>query len=328
MTVAYFYKENPVLEAQVDRYFARLAEYNDTYCDGKLSILLLGSLSRGEGTWQPTDKGARFLSDIEYFTVYPDGFDGLDAFTDFAKEVQREVFVDQDSSLFHIDNTFVRRESLPRMERKLLTYDAARMGKTVVGEDCVPLLPAITVENINLCDIRDILTHRVFSVLYYGLPMKREGDLEGYRYSLAKNSLDLMTVLLVSHGLLESGFIRRLELVKTLPIDERAKAYFAYCLSIKLSTACEDAFTIEEMEEQFLALLKELSRAFRVPLKNMWLNRRVVLRRRMGMIKRALRYRHMPRAGHLKSLIASFEKKLPLTYRQLNNNLIINGYPT
>ena len=148
--MAYFYKENPVLEAQVDRYFARLVEYSDTYCDGKLSILLLGSLSRGEGTWQPTDKGARFLSDIEYFTVYPDGFDGLDAFTDYAKEVQREVFVDQDSSLFHIDNTFVRRESLPRMERKLLTYDAARMGKTVVGEDCVPLLPAITVENIEI----------------------------------------------------------------------------------------------------------------------------------------------------------------------------------
>lgn len=326
--MAYFYKENPALEAQVDRYFARLAEYNDTYCDGKLSILLLGSLSRGEGTWQPTETGTRLLSDIEYFTVFPDGFDGCAAFTDFAKEVQREVFADQDSSLFHIDNTFVRRESLPRMERKLLTYDAVCMGKTVVGEDCVPLLPTITVENINLCDIRDILTHRVFSVLHYGLPMKREGDLEGYRYSLAKNSLDLMTVLLVSHGLLESGFIRRLERIKTLPIDERLKAYFAYCLSIKLSTESADTFTIEEMEEQFLQLLKGLSHSFRVPLKNKWLNRRVVLRRRMGMVKRALRYHHLPRVGHLKSLISSFEKKLPLTYRQLNNNLIINGYPT
>lgn len=326
--MAYFYKENPALEAQVDRYFARLAEYNDTYCGGQLSVLLLGSLSRGEGTWQSTDTGARLLSDIEYFTVYPDGFTEQSAFTDFAKEVQREVFADQDSALFHIDNTFVRRESLPHMERKLLTYDAAHMGKTVVGEDCVPLLPAITVENINLCDIRDILTHRVFSVLHYGLPMKREGDVEGYRYSLAKNSLDLMTVLLVSHGLLESGFIRRLELVKTLPIAQQVKDYFAYCLSIKLSTDCATAFTIEEMEEQFLALLKELSHIFRVPLKNMWINRRVVVRRRMGMVKRALRYRHLPRHGHLRSLTASFEKKLPLTYRQLNNNLIINGYPT
>lgn len=326
--MAYFYKENPALEAQVNRYFARLADYNDAYCDGKLSVILLGSLSRGEGTWQAIDTGARILSDIEYFTVYPDGFTEQSAFTDFAKEAQREVFADQDSALFHIDNTFVRRESLPRMERKLLTYDAARMGKAVVGEDCVPLLPTITVKNINLCDIRDILTHRVFSVLYYGLPMKREGDMDGYRYSLAKNSLDLMTVLLVSNGMLESGFIRRLELVKTLPIDERTKAYFAYCLSIKLSTDCDATFTIEEMEKQFLALLKDLSRTFRVPLKNVWVNRRAVLRRRMGMVKRAWRYRHLPRCGHLKSLIASFEKKLPLTYRQLNNNLIINGYPT
>lgn len=325
--MAYFYKENTALEAQIDCYFARLSEYNDTHCGGKLSVILLGSLSRGEGTWQSTDTGVRMLSDIEYFTVYPDGFEGLADFADFSKEVQREVFADQDSSLFHIDNTFVRRESLSRMERKLLTYDATKMGKTVVGEDCLSLLPSITVENINLCDIRDILTHRVFSVLHYGLPMKREGDMEGYRYSLAKNSLDLMTVLLVSRGLLESGFVRRLEKIKTLPIDEQIKKYFTYCLSIKLSAECCDTFTIEEMEQQFLALLKNLSQSFRVPLSNKWLNRRFVLRRRMGMVKRVLRYRHLPRCGHLKSLIASFEKQLPLTYRQLNNNLIINGYP-
>ena len=326
--MSYFYKENPVLEAQINEYFARLAEYNDTYCDGKLSVLLLGSLSRGEGTWQATDTGVRMLSDIECFTVYPDGFAGLAEFAEFAKEAQREMFADQDSTLFHIDNTFVRRESLPRMERKLLTYDALKMGKTVVGEDCVSLLPDITIENINLCDIRDILTHRVFSVLYYGLPMKKTGDMEGYRYSLAKNSLDLMTVLLVSRGLLESGFVRRLEKVKSLPIDEQIKKYFAYCLSVKLSTESDVTFTIEEMEQQFLALLKNLSQSFRVPLGNKWVNRRFVLRRRMGMVKRALRYRHLPRCGHLNSLIVSFEKKLPLTYRQLNDNLIINGYPT
>ena len=326
--MAYFFKENPALEAQINRYFSRLSEYNDTYCDGKLSILLLGSLSRGEGTWQPTDTGARILSDIEYFIVCPDDFAEQSAFIDFAKETQREVFFDQDCSLFHVDMGFVRRSDLPRMERKLLTFDALRMGKTVMGEDCISLLPHITLDNINLCDIRDILTHRVFSVLYYGLPMKREGDLEGYRYSLAKNSLDLMTVLLVSHGVLESGFIRRLELVKTLPIEERAKEYFAYCLSIKLSSECAYTFTIEEMEELFLQLLKELSRSFHVPFGNVWRNRRVVLRRRLGMVKRALRYRHLPRCGHLKRLIASFEQKLPLTYRQLSDNLIINGYPT
>lgn len=326
--MSYFYRENEALEAQVNRYFARLAEYNDTYCNGKLSILLLGSLSRGEGTWQATESGARMLSDIEYFTFYPDDFDGFEAFTDYAKEIQREVFADQDSSLFHIDNSFLRRSALPRLERKLLTYDAIRMGKTVVGEDCLSLLPVITIENINLSDIRDVLTHRVFSVLHYGLPMKREGDLDGYRYSLAKNSLDLMTVLLVSHGILDSGFIRRLELVMSLPVEQRVKEYFSYCLSIKLSSECDYIFTIEEMEEQFLQMVKDLSRSFAIPLKNVWVNRRAVLRRRLGMVKRALRYRHLPRCGHLRRMIASLEQKMPLTYRQLNDNLIIYGYPT
>lgn len=328
MTVAYFYRENPALEAQINAYFARLAEYNDTHCDGKLSVILLGSLSRGEGTWQSTDVGVRMLSDIEYFTVYPDGFDGLADFADFAKDVQREVFADQDSSLFHIDNTFVRRESLPRMERKLLTYDATQMGKTVVGEDCVPLLPTITVKNINLCDIRDILTHRVFSVLYYGLPMKQDGDVEGYRYSLAKNSLDLMTVLLVLNGKLVSGFISRLEEVKKLEIDEKIKNYFEYCLSIKLSSECVYEFSIKEMEEIFLNLLKTLKKDFKIAIGNMLVNFKFVLRRKLGIVKRAVKYRHVPSVTHLNNLIDLFQEKKMVTPKSTKDNLVINGYPT
>lgn len=325
--MAYFYKENKELESKINDYFGKLSKYNDELFASKLSLILLGSLSRNEGTWIETKEGFKMLSDIEYFTVFPSEVKNIGDFAAFEKEAAREVFGESNSSLFHIDNSFIKRENLPIMERKLLTFDAKKMGKTIFGEDAVLLIPEIDIKNINLVDIKDILTHRVFSVLYYGLPLKQEGKLEEYKYSLAKNSLDLMTVLLVINGSLISGFINRLEEVKKLQTDEKIKNYFEYCLSIKLSSECEYEFSVEEMEDIFLYLVKKLSKEFKIPLKNIAVNLKFVLRRVLGIIKRAIKYRHIPSLCHLKNLIKTFEAKKALTKKQTKNNLVINGYP-
>lgn len=323
----YFYKDHPALQAAIDRFFSELGAYNDANFGGSLSIILLGSLSRGEATWIETKDGPSMVSDIEFFTVFDEGFTGFQAFTQAMDDIAKTIFSKQGSPLFHIDNTYVCRQKLGNMERKLLTYDAKQMGKCVMGQDDVYRLPKITLENINLWDIKDILTHRMFSVLYYGLPLKNRGEEQQYRYCLAKNSLDLMTVLLVTHGQLASGFIRRLELVKQLPIDEHCKQYFEYCLSVKLGTVCEYAYTTEKMEELFLDMIKKLYKDFHIPLANTLINKKHVSRRILGIVKRAINHRHIPACGHLQSLIAHFESKTPLSHKALKNNLILNGYP-
>ena len=323
----YFYKENQALQEAIDAYFAQLSAYNDEHFHGELSIILLGSLSRGEATWIRTDDGPVMVSDIEFFTVYPEGFTAFRQFDDAMADAVRRVFPEQTCALFHIDNTYVCRTRLPGMERKLLTDDAQMRGRTVMGQDDLPRLPRITLENINHWDIRDILTHRVFSVLYYGLPMKHKGQMEQYRYSLAKNSLDLMTVMLVAHGQLASGFINRLELVRRLPVEERVKSYFAYCLSLKLGTDGVPGCTVEEMEQMFISLVRELDKQFRVPVRNTVMNRRHVTRRLLGMSKRAVKYKHLPRRGQLKRLTRRLEQNQILTRQDLMDNLVKNGYP-
>ncbi len=323
----YFYKDNPTLQAAVDGFFAELEQYNQTQCNGRLSVILLGSLSRGEATWIETESGFVMVSDIEFFTVYDAGFTGFAAFKRAIDEAARHHFTEQRSVLFHVDNTFVCRQRLATMERKLLTYDAKQMGKTVVGRDAVCFLPEIDLTNINLWDIRDILTHRTFAVLYYGLPLKEQGETEQYRYCLAKNSLDLMTVLLACHGQLASGFINRLELVRQLPIDKEIKAYFEYCLSIKLSSECSYAYTVEQMEERFVSLVRTLKKQFRVPLKNTLTNRKHVTRRVLGMCKRTLLHKHIVMPGHLHRLIAHLTRQEELKQRHLRDNLVLNGYP-
>ena len=214
--MGYFYKENKALEQLIDSYFKGIEKYSNENSDGLLSVILLGSLSRGEATWIETKNGPLMVSDIEFFTVYPEGFSDLKGYLEYCDNVANEVFGKDNSSLFHIDNALVCVNSLALLERKLLTYDAKRMGKTVVGKDYISLIPEINLKNINLWDIKDILTHRVFSALYYGLPLKNAGNEAEYRYNIAKNSLDLMTVMLVNHKILESGFINRYNKIKEL----------------------------------------------------------------------------------------------------------------
>lgn len=324
--MSYFHKENAALEKLINDYFSALAEYNNRRFGGRLSVMLLGSLSRGEGTWEQCGSGCRILSDIEYFTVHPDDFKEFSEFTAESEKIGKSIFGEQ-SDLFHIDNSFISKSYLPRMERKLLTYDAKYFGKCVVGDDTVKLLPEITLENINLYDIRDILTHRAFSVLYYGMPMKKNGDISGYTYSLAKNSLDLMTVILAQHGILKSGFINREKEIEKLGIDEEIKKYFRFCLAIKLCEQPDTAFSAEEAKNIFIKIEKELAHSFKVPARYFFVNFRAVTRRFLGMCKRSLKYRKIPRRGHLSRLIARIEKESEITQTEKCDNLIINGYP-
>lgn len=325
--MGYFYKENKALEQLIDSYFKGIEKYSNENTDGLLSVILLGSLSRGEATWIETKNGPLMVSDIEFFTVYPEGFSDLKGYLEYCKSVANEVFGKDNSSLFHIDNALVCENSLALLERKLLTYDAKRMGKTVVGKDYISLIPEINLKNINLWDIKDILTHRVFSALYYGLPLKNAGNEAEYRYNIAKNSLDLMTVMLVNHKILESGFINRLKIIKTLDIDEKIKNYFEFCLSVKLGSDCDYSFTTKEMEDLFIMLVKDLKKKFRMPLSNVFINAKFVTRRALGIVKRALKYKKLPSSRHLSSLIKSFEQKTPLSDTQKKLNLVINGYP-
>jgi len=326
--MAYFYNVNKELEEKVSAFFDGLNKFNDDNYQGKLSVMLLGSLSRGEGSWIIQDGKTVLISDIETFVFYPQGLSDLSKFENYCQKYAKEVFADNISTFFHVDNSYILLDNLPRLEKKLLAFDAIKMGKTVVGKDVKELMPKITLDNINLYDIRDILTHRVFSVMYYGFPQKKAGNIEQYKYSLAKNSLDLMTVLLVEHGILESGFVKRCALVETLPIDNKIKNYFNYCLSIKIGGDCKYNFTVEEMENIFITLVESLLKSFKLKFSNFKANAKNITRRRLGIIKRAIKYKKfcLP-IRHLKSLISSFKLGKDLTKKQIKNNLVLNGYP-
>ena len=324
----YFYKENSVLEKKIAIFFAKLSDWNQTYCNGELSILLLGSLSRGEGSWIVDDSGQfLIISDIEFFTIYPKGFKGFQEFLVYLAKLKEDIFFDQSSLLFHIDNTFVCKNGLRKIERKLLIFDAIKYGRILSGPNIIELFPKIDIHNINLFDIRDILTHRLFSVMYYGWELKRNGNLEQYRYNLAKNSLDLMTVLLTKKNILLSGNENKLRAIEKI-IDEKCIInYFYYCLDIKLTMTSTYKFSIEEMENLFIEIIALSSKNFKMPIISIICNSKFIIRRKLGIVKRIIKYRYLPNNRQISTLINKFINKNELTEYDVMDNLILNGYP-
>lgn len=326
----FFWKNNPKLEKEVNSFFSEIELLNKREFNGEISMLLLGSMSRGEASWQTIDGIDTILSDIEVLTLLPANFSQIDKLEKNLYEIENKCFPEQKSSLFHIDYSFSRNGyDLSTLEKKLLTFDAYVYAYTVVGEDYKDTLPQVTIKNINLVDVWEIMIHRMFSVLYWGKPLKDSGRQDEYCYNLAKNSLDLMTVLLVNHGLLISGFANRLRAIKALDISDDIKNYFEYCLSIKFSYHSEFDYSIEEMENIFLRIIQEQNRLFKFHASNFYHNYFSIARRHLGQAKRAFRVKHVPLTQEklLKKMQVLFLANKKLSNKELLDNYVLNGYP-
>lgn len=329
MNSKYFWTPNERLEEKVDQFFQYIEDINMREFDGKISILLLGSFSRGEASWKVIDGIDTLVSDIEFMTIVPPSFSQFARLEKIFIDAKEIMFPDQKSSLFHIDPGIGKGTTLSSLERKLITYDANVFARTVVGPDLKSTLPNVTYDNINMNDIWEVMIHRIFSILYWGRPLKKDGKLEEYRYNLAKNSLDLMTVLLVNHHQLVSGFANRLNAINKLNIDNLYKSYFEYCLSVKLSTECSHIFTIREMEELFIKILIDQRDSFSFHLNNFACNIPFIFRRYLGMIKRMFISKHIPctQKSLLQKMIKLYMEDKDITEEILNDNFVLNGYP-
>ena len=115
--------------------------------------------------------------------------------------------------------------------------------------------------------------------------------------------------------------------IEKLGIDEEIKKYFRFCLAIKLCEQPDTIFSHEEAKNIFIKIERELAHSFKVPARYFFVNFRTVTRRFLGMCKRSLKYRKIPRRGHLNRLIASIEKESEITQTEKCDNLVINGYP-
>ena len=302
---------------------ARVEQYNRSRCGGACSVLLLGSLSKGEGTVYRRDGEEELAGDVELLTVYPRGFAGVDALLDAIDTAAREALCPIMPHGVRIDNCAVVVSAVGRLEKKLLIYDAARYGVLLTGPDVRPLFPRVTVHNINREDVADIVSHRLFCVLQ-ALAGNDERQL---RYALAKNALDLATVWLFARGELQTTVQGRLDALRAQQEGTLLLRRMEACAAIKRGEEAD--VSTEELRVHVLSLAQSVTGAVRPTAHSVRCNGAAMLRRRLGRVRRALRYRHVAvsTSAHEAHLLERLQRGERLSDRDVADHLVLHGYP-
>ncbi len=322
----YCFEKNDYIQKQLEGYFSLLRVAMEENFGESVSILLVGSLSRGEGTWVRKSDKTYLVSDIEYFVIIEDRTLEKLAIKNIIDEVNNSFFVDKQAGSFHIDYTFMSKSEIPYLEKKLMVFEAKKFGKTIVGSDFSYLFPEVTINNINFFDLKDIISHRLFSMIYYG--EKCKSSEQEYIYLLAKNSLDLMTVYLANRGILEGGFFPRYKKLCQVCQNTNLIHYFGQCLDVKMGHPERISLSTKDMKNVFCTLCDELYNETHIPFLNYCSNFKRRLRRLAGVLKRSVK-NHTITTFKLQFLRLSkcYKECEIMDFRMIKKHYVLYGYP-
>jgi hypothetical protein len=199
----------------------QLAQILDGIVDADLcveSILLVGSTARGELCYVEEEKPYLF-SDYELLII-------TQGKVDRRRKTLLELRINRlgdhlnpQNPLFHVDVGWYVLPQLPGLVHTVAIFEQKETGKVVFGKDYRALMPSITAESLNKKRLNEILYKRLWALLLY-LP-------QGFftncltpstnriaAYVLARNGLDLTTVLLPYEGVLLPTYAQRVRYLK------------------------------------------------------------------------------------------------------------------
>jgi hypothetical protein len=196
------------------------------------TLYLLGSAARDElSALHHPDGSIEFFSDLEFLLVAdaPLTADRHYALDQAMREAERAVA--NPNPLFHIDLITRERARLKRFPFIIFTYELKQNARLLHGEDLRAEIPDVTMANLDLRNTREILYKRLWAILLHlpcrfveGAPSLAEQRVAGY--VLARNALDLTTVLLPHAGVLLPTYRQRVEHLRQHYADFPFAAYF------------------------------------------------------------------------------------------------------
>lgn len=235
---------------------------------GLRSVMLCGSVARGEVTWTEAADGATdLLSDVDapLFARHrdPEREGALRAeLHDLSGRLAR-------SPLFHVDAGINR---LYMKRHTVWTYEFRMAGVTLFGEDLRRLLPRVTRRSFDLGATAELALVRLWNQAQYTPVGLVRGDATPYErlvfaYVTARNTLELPTILLPHHGVLRDGYAARDAWLRANPplAPEFGREFTALCaeaLRMKRRPAPDPdpAARLRRFVEAWSSLLAHLAR--------------------------------------------------------------------
>lgn len=177
---------------------------------GVKSIILSGSLGRGEFTYFYYDNEIRFLSDIEMFVIVEKKNREINSVQNKINNI--ESYVSQTSKLFHIDISFLEKNKINKLPPWLQFWEIAKEN-VILGDEI-----KITPKPIDLRYLNEFSLNRLQSIILYFpkelfFKIYREDKIIEFNYILHRALLDIPTWLLPYEGYLIHGLLNRCEFV-------------------------------------------------------------------------------------------------------------------
>lgn len=172
------------------------------------AAILMGSCSRGEESYYLDDAGVlQLLSDYE-FTVVTNTNSIPEAANKDLIELNRKLKEEIVSPFFNLEWNFVWKKKLPLMDKRFINFEMSEAKYLICGDEGVfSLLPRINVHNLNFAELNSVVNHRLYHVLrdFSQIPEHQQ------KYLIARNTLDILSVVLPYEGKLICSYKKRLE---------------------------------------------------------------------------------------------------------------------
>lgn len=241
---------------------------------GILSVIALGTLPRGELSFRLVDKKLQLFSDIE-FVIIADGRINKKQQIILKRQLQELAKEFQPNNpFFDIAVEFFSLRKFKKLPFKVRFYELKESGKVLLGQDVRNLIPEFNWGNRQIKDANNIILRRLFSILLHFPKQlfdleKNNSAREAFKYVLARNSLDIATVILFEKGIFLSTYKDKVDYIisnQSNFINDFGPdfpIFFKKCLKIKLEMDFSQDFlglfedTIENLKRLLAYILRK-----------------------------------------------------------------------
>lgn len=179
-----------------------------------ISVILSGSVSRGEMSYLYNGGDLKLYSDLEFFVVTNEKMKRQEIMLLYEKIRDLEISLNKQSKFTHIDVSFLSLRELRRLSPKFQFYETKKTGVVLYGKDLRPFFP----DKVDVKYVNEASIDRLWSLILYfpkELLLNKVSweDERNYKYILSRSMLDIPLWILSYEGHFIPNFKSRIDFI-------------------------------------------------------------------------------------------------------------------